>query len=237
MNLEKLITENNPNDHARRILADTRTVLMVGVSGAGKDTIIRELVARGGYHPLVTSTTREMRVNNGVPEQDGVEYHFLTIDRAEEYLLAGKYIEASLVHGYVYGLTVDELERAHDSGKIAITDMDPQGAEKYKTLDDSVITIFVLPPSHQELMARLDNRYESQAAFLEAWPTRRESAIAELVDALEKPYYQFVINDDLSDAVEACDRIAHGEFTTEDEQTAGRIAAHSLLRSLQSENH
>lgn len=229
---ERMIAANEPNERARTLLAETTIVLMVGMSGVGRDTIINQLVARGGYYPLLTATTRPMRINNGVMERDGVEYRFLSTEQAVEYLQAGEYVEVSPVHDHINGLLVDELQRAHDSGQIAITDMDPQGAAKYRTLSDAVIPIFVLPPTYDAWMNRMRERYDSPADFNAAWPRRRQSAIMELGMALDAPFYRFVVNDELSEAVVACDQIAHGHVADEATESHNRELAHSLLDQL-----
>lgn len=235
---ERLLAEianNKPSDRARRLLSEMVTVLMVGASGSGRDTIIRALVDKGGYWPLLTSTTRPMRINNGVMESDGVEYNFLTEELAIDHLRAGDYLEVSPVHGHINGLLVDELQRAHDSGKIAITDMDPQGADKYMKLSDKVISIFMLPPSYEVWLSRLRQRYESDEAFEAAWPRRRQSADMELEMALNVPYYHFVINDDIFETTRICDQIAMGEGLSADLQQRGVVLARELLNRLRLE--
>jgi len=230
---KQMIAESVPNERARTLLIDTPMVVMVGVSGAGRDTIINQLVDRGGYYPLVTSTTRAPRINNGVMEQDGVEYNFLTTEQARERLAAGDYVEVSPVHDHINGLLVDELERAHESGKIAITDMDPQGASKYYALSDHVIAIFVLPPDYDEWMSRNRLRYASEVDFVDAWPRRRESAIMELEMAMRDTFYHFVVNNELQHAVDACDDIAHGVPIDEESRGRGKMLASAILAQLQ----
>jgi len=229
---ERMIAAYQPGERARVLLGETAMVLMVGVSGVGRDTIINQLVAKGGYYPLVTSTTRAPRVNDGVMEQDGVEYWFVTEEQARERMEAGEYVEVSPVHDRINGLLIDELQRAHETGKIAITDMDPQGAYKYHELSDHVIAIFVLPPSYDEWMSRNRLRYASDEAFTEAWPRRRESAIMELEMAMRDPFYHFVINDELTHAIEQCDNIARGIPIDTEAQDKGRMLASAILTKL-----
>ena len=224
-----------PGDQARALLSETKMVLMVGMSGVGRDTIINELVRRGAYYPLVTSTTRLPRVNDGIMEQNGVEYYFLTPDQATHNLEQGGYVEVSPVHDHVNGLLIEELQRAHDSGKIAISDVDPQGAMKYRQLSDTVTAIFVLPPSYEEWMRRNKQRYASDDEFTAAWPRRRQSAMMELNMAIHAPFYHFVINDQVTHAVDACDAIAHGAPLDQAAQEKGIALARAILASLQAE--
>jgi len=224
-----------PGDQARALLSETKLVLMVGMSGVGRDTIINELVRRGAYYPLVTSTTRLPRVNDGIMEQNGVEYYFLTSDQATYNLEQGGYIEVSPVHDHVNGLLVEELRRAHDSGKIAVSDVDPQGASKYHQLSDSVTAVFVLPPSYEEWMRRNKQRYATDEDFAVAWPRRRQSAMMELDMAIHDPFYHFVINDDIAHAVNACDEIAHGAPLDQTAQDKGIALAKTILVQLRAE--
>lgn len=224
-----------PGDQARALLSETKMVLMVGMSGVGRDTIINELIRHGAYYPLVTSTTRLPRANNGIMEQNGVEYYFLTSDQATQHLEHGGYIEVSPVHDHVNGLLVEELQRAHDSGKTAISDVDPQGASKYHQLSDTVTAIFVLPPSYEEWMRRNKQRYASDDEFTAVWPRRRQSAMMELDMAIHAPFYHFVINNQVTHAVNVCDAIAHGAPLDRAAQEKGIALARAILASLQAE--
>jgi guanylate kinase len=232
-----MIAAYQPSEHARKLLGKTPMLLMVGMSGVGRDTIISKLVARGGYYPLVTSTTRPPRSNNDIMERDGVEYHFLTKDQARGYLETGVYVEVSPVHDHINGLLTDELQRAYASGGIAITDMETQGALKYHQLSDNVIAIFVLPPSYEEWMRRNRKRYASDIDFNAAWPRRRQSAIMELEMALESSFYYFVVNDELGEAVDACDRIAHGRPIEQLVQQQSVALAHAILERLRHDKY
>lgn len=230
-----LINNYIPSENAVNTLRQTPLVLIVGITGSGRDTLINELVKTGEYYQLVTTTTRAPRTNNGVPEQHGVEYYFDTPEHAVENIKKGEYIEVSIVHGNINGLLVDELERAKQSGKIAITDIDDQGTYKYWSISPNVIPLFVVPPNFDEWLRRLKLRYQSTEEFEATWPTRRESAIRELESALNEPYYHYVINDDLDDAVRACAGIAHGhtDVTNHKNANARQIVVH-LLESLRS---
>ena len=74
------------------------------------------------------------------------------------------------------------------------------------------MAIFVVPPSFEVWMQRIKHRYDSEAEFNEAWPALRASAIRELEDALSKPYYHFLVNEDLDQAVHSAEGIiAHDD--------------------------
>jgi guanylate kinase len=230
--IEEQIKNYKPNQAGAELLGATEVVLLVGITGAGKDTVLREMLKSGTFHNLITTVTRPPRYNNGVLEQDGVEYHFINDEAAVKLLEAGEYVEASLVHGRIYGVTAEEIRRAHDKNMVALADVDVQGVAKYKKVSDNVTAIFLVPPSYAEWRRRVRNRYPTEEEFLEDWPNRRRSAVVELERALATPYYHFVINDELSETVHACMQIAHrrDEFVRKDDEV--RLRTRDLLDAL-----
>lgn len=231
MDLEERIATYHPPKEAKDVIKHTNIALLVGISGAGKDTIKHELLKRPEFGEIISHTTRQPRENGGILEKNGVDYHFIDLARAEEMLRHGEFVEAKLVHGTVYGTSIAEVENAGRAGT-AITDVDVQGVAEYKAVTDKVIAIFVIPPSYDEWLRRLKSRYSTGEEFMREWPRRRASAIEELQRALELPYYHCVINDDLSRAVEASADIANRPdmFTRKDDEA--RIAARELLQEI-----
>ena len=231
MDLERRIATYQPPKKARDVIRHTKIALLVGISGAGKDTIKRELLKRPEFGEIISHTTRPPRENEGVLEQNGVDYHFIDEEEARIMLERGDFVEAKLVHGTVYGTSIAEVERAGRKGT-AITDIDVQGVTEYKNVTDQVVAIFVLPPSYNEWIRRLKRRYTTDEDFLREWPKRRDSAVRELQRALELPYYHCVINDDLERAVEVSAEIAARPdvFTRKDDEA--RLAARDLLRKI-----
>lgn len=215
-----MIDQYAPRESGIELLRETPLVLLVGITGAGKNTVLNEMVKTGEFRDLITTITRELRYNDGVLEREGVDYYFINEERARDLLETGQYLEVSLVHDRVYGVTEDEIRRARMAGKIAIADIDVQGVEKYKRLSPNVTAIFLVPPSYEEWRRRVSGRYTDEHAFLEDWPNRRQSAIMELERALATPYYHFVINDELLDAVNACIKISHNQdlFVRKDDE-------------------
>lgn len=236
-NIEARIDNYTPNQAGIELLGNTEVVLLVGITGAGKNTVLGEMLKTGEFHDLITTITREPRYNNGILEQDGVDYHFIDNETALDLMEKGEYVEVSLVHGRIYGVTSGEIARAHNEGKIAIADVDVQGVAKYKKLSDTVTAIFLVPPSYQEWKNRVRQRYPDEDAFLADWPNRRRSSVYELERALSTPQYHFVINDDLSLAVEACTKIARArrrdEIVRKDDEV--RLRTRDLLDALVAE--
>jgi len=203
----------------------------VGISGAGKGTIRDQLMHTGGYHRIVTSTTRQPRSNNGVLERDGVDYHFLSFAEAERMLDAGEYVEAALYSGNVYGASVAELRDAHAADQIAIADIEVQGVATYMKIDpQNTHAVFIVPPSYDEWQKRLLGRYQS-AIDRADYDKRMQAARHELQHVLEVPYYHFVVNNVLGDAVTKAASIVAGKRGPEAEAT-GRQTAEDILRRL-----
>lgn len=208
---------------AIKLIRNTKMVFMVGITGAGKDSLLEKLLETGKYHHIVSHTTRPIRKNHGIWEQDGVDYHFINFETAENMLDAGGYIEAKLFSGNIYGTSVAEIQMAHDEGKIAISDVDVRGVAEYRAVADNVIPVFILPPDFETWQKRLRSRYEGKVDLADL-NKRMTAALDELKEALTREYFEFVINDDLSKTVEVADEIAHGHISSKKNKQAKTIA-------------
>lgn len=219
------------SESAKTALKDNPFVLLTSVSSAGRNTMIRELIKGDKYHFVVSDTTRKPRVNDGVLEKDGKEYYFKTEDQVLKGLKKGQYLEAAIIHNQqVSGVSVRELTKAKSENKIAISDIDVQGVDRIQACSDSVIPIFVIPPSYVEWRERLRKRGEMSDRELK---NRLDSAEQELKFALSKDYFHFLINNSLEVAIKGLDKIAHGTIDSEHE-AEGRRAAEQILQELQS---
>lgn len=233
MDLENLLANYAPDAQKIVELRSVPVCLIVGIMGAGKDTIKKQLLARGDYFEFVSYTTRLPRSNNGIMETHGKEYFFVDLVEAARMLKNGEFIEAKKVGSNIYGTGIATLVAAKASGKIALNDLDIQGVAEYKQLLPQTIAVFILPPSFEEWQKRVRSRYASDEDFQAIWPERRDVAIAELQTALSVPYYHFVINDDLDTAVEAVDKIAHYDDKFHRKDDEARLLARDLLESIQ----
>lgn len=233
--LERLIADYRPTDETIALVRQTRLALLAGISGAGKDTIKRRLLEHSEFRDIISHTTRQPRVNNHRNEMDGIDYHFITTEEAQQMLENRAFIEAKFVHGTVYGTSVAELVAAHDEGRTAITDIDVQGVAEYEALAPDCIAIFIVPPDYDTWIQRLSSRYATQEEFQAEWPKRRQSAIAELTHALEVPYYHVIINDDLDRAVRVVREIAERGDVFNRRDDEARLAARGLLERIVAE--
>lgn len=232
MNIHEKIDSYAPTESVKELVHSTKIALLVGITGAGKDTIKHELLKNDDFRDIISHTTRAPRMNAGVMEIDGVDYHFISLDEAEKNLNEHQYVEAKCVHGTVYATPVSEIRAAHETGKVAITDIDVQGVAEYKHMSSQVVAIFILPPDFDTWQDRLMKRYQTNEEYLNEWPKRRTSAISELTNALEVPYYHFVINDLLDRAVEATRDIALRTDTFHRKDDEARLLARDLLETI-----
>lgn len=229
--LKQKLDQYKPSAATIELIRSTPIVLLVGVSGAGKDSIKQKLLATGQYHHIVSHTTRAPRENKGIMEQDGREYHFIDLAEAAKMLDEQTFVEAKMYSGNIYGTSAAEIQRARDEDKIALTDIEVQGVTEYEALAPNVIAVFVLPPSYEVWQQRLKSRYEESDINPIDISRRMQTARAELHEALTKDYFRFVINDELAAAVEAVDQIAHGAPAGQESHSA-RVLAQELLDKL-----
>lgn len=234
MEIERLASDYKINQYGIEVVRGAKTVFIVGITSAGKDTIIKKMLEQPDYHLIVSHTTRQPRINNNVMEKDGIDYHFVTRQQMAELLAERKMIEVNCFGGNYYGTSLNELIIASDENKIAISDIDINGISSYYDIaPNSVTAIFIVPPNYNVWLDRVRNRYESIELFEKDWLVRREIAIKELEHVLSVPHYHFVINDDLDRAVKVVNKIAHHEnnvFNRVDDEA--RLIAWDLLDAI-----
>lgn len=201
-------------------------IVLSAPSGAGKTTIARMLLDRRsdvGYS--VSCTTRAPRG----AERDGVDYHFLSPAAFEAAVRRDEFAEWAEVHGKRYGTLKSEVQRVMDAGKHVMLDIDVQGARQVVQRFTDAVTIFVVPPTVEALVARLTGRKTESA---EALALRLRNAQSELAEA--EQYQHVVVNDDLQHAVAKVSGIIDEEVTRRDrlpalgeqvQQVIGRLRA------------
>jgi guanylate kinase len=228
--LEQKLANYKTPKKAIELIAKTKMVFLVGIAGAGKNTILTELLKSSEYEFIVSHTSRNPRVNLGVPEQDGIDYHFISLDQAEEMLDNQEFVEAKIVHDKIYGTSIKEIEDIHRKGKIALTDIDIQGVVEYNAISKETIPIFVLPPDFATWQQRLETRYGAGAVDADDLKKRMETAEFELQEALDKEYFEFVVNDNLDRAVNAVKEIAKGNISAKKNEEARQLAKALLVK-------
>jgi guanylate kinase len=133
-------------------------------SGAGKTTLTRNLLEQEENVSLsISVTTRERRAS----EIDGVHYHFISKRKFELMRDGGELLEWAEVHGNHYGTPREPVERALEEGRDILFDIDWQGTQQlYERMRDDVVSVFVLPPTAEELKARLERRAEDSPEII-----------------------------------------------------------------------
>jgi guanylate kinase len=153
-----------------------KVIILAAPSGAGKTTITKYLLDR--FSRLAFSISATTRAPRGA-EQDGVEYHFLSLAKFEGLIYQNEFIEYEQVYnGVYYGTLKSELKRIWDLGKVPVLDIDVKGAIRVQQqLGEKCISIFIMPPSVDALKERLLNR---QTETPESIQTRIDKAEYEI---------------------------------------------------------
>jgi guanylate kinase len=132
--------------------------LLSAPSGAGKTTLIRasmaELEVSGPIAFSVSHTTRRPRAG----EEAGRDYHFVNRDEFQRMIAADQFLEWAEVHGNYYGTSKDAVLPLLARGVDVLVDLDVQGAERLMRSFPEAFSIFVLPPSYDDLVQRLEGR-------------------------------------------------------------------------------
>ena len=164
-------------------------------SGSGKTTIVRRLLEQ--FTNLEFSISATSRAPRGV-EKNGVDYYFLTAEEFAEAVAADKFVEWEEVYkGTCYGTLRSEMERIWTKGNVILFDVDVMGGIRLKEIfGEDAMSIFVMPPSIEELRRRLEGRGTDAPEVIEK---RIAKASFELTKAPE--FDRQVINDDLEVAV------------------------------------
>ena len=153
-----------------------KVIILAAPSGAGKTTITKYLLER--FPRLSFSISATTRAPRGA-EQDGVEYHFLSLAKFEGLIYQNEFLEYEQVYeGVYYGTLKSELKRIWDLGKVPVLDIDVKGAiNVQQELGDKSLSIFIMPPSVDALKQRLLNR---QTETTESIQTRIDKAEYEI---------------------------------------------------------
>ena len=157
----------------------TKPLLIVvsGPSGTGKDAVLTKMKELG--YPaeyVITVTTRRQRAK----ETDNVDYHFVSTERFQEMISGNELLEWANVYGNWYGVPSQPVKQALDKGRDIIVKVDIQGAATIKKILPQAVFIFLLPPSMEELTARLKQRHTESPFDLALRIKTAEEEIKEL---------------------------------------------------------
>ncbi|CAN7266582.1 MULTISPECIES: guanylate kinase [unclassified Variovorax] len=157
-------------------------------SGAGKSSLVKALMELdSAVQPSVSHTTRPPRGQ----EKHGREYFFASRSEFDAMVASDAFVEWAHVHGQRYGTSKKAIEERIAQGADVILEIDFQGALQIRKTFANAVTIFILPPSWEELRSRLERRGEDSAAVIEL---RLQNAAEEMARANE---FDFVIINEL----------------------------------------
>ena len=165
-------------------------VILSSPSGAGKTTLVKEISKRNKFQISISHTTRKPRLN----ETDGKDYFFVSESKFKLLIDENKFLEYAKVFNHYYGSSKDVVFEKLKNGENVIFDIDWQGTQQIinQKLNYKILTIFILPPTRDELYNRLMNRDRDD----EKIANERMKQFNE--DVLHWKDYDFVaINDDL----------------------------------------
>lgn len=173
----------------------TRLVVLAGPTAVGKGTVAAQIRAQ---HPevwvSVSMTTRPPRPG----EVDGIHYHFVTSEQFEQAKAEGQLLEWATVHGtHQYGTPRGPVQQALAQDRLAMLEIDLQGARQVRASMPSALLAFLAPPSREELVRRLVGRGTESEAERER---RLQTADVEMAAADE--FDVVVVNDDVQRAAE-----------------------------------
>jgi guanylate kinase len=180
-------------------------LVLTGPSGCGKTTVYKELLKkRDDISFSVSYTTRKKRES----ETHGVDYFFIDKDEFLHKVERGDFVEWAEVHGDLKGTDRNNLELCIKGHRACLLDIDVQGAMQIIEKYPSVVTIFVMAPSLEDLRKRLEKRgTESKDAM------RIRLANAEKELEYKKYFHYIVVNDRVENAVGNIESIIEKEFS------------------------
>ncbi|PCJ48011.1 MAG: guanylate kinase [Gammaproteobacteria bacterium] len=179
-------------------------------SGAGKTSLLKALTSKDeGIATAISTTTRTKRLG----EVDGTDYHFVTPDEFQNLIELDDFLEHAEVFGNLYGTSKIRLNEALKNGLDLILEIDWQGAQQIRQQLPSTTSIFILPPSRDELANRLKGRGQDDDSVIQK---RMSAAIEEISHFNEYDY--LVINDDFDQALNELEHIILAQRLTQTRQ-------------------
>ena len=180
-----------------------RLFVISAPSGAGKTSLVKTLVERSNNLAVsVSHTTRSMRPG----EVDGVNYHFVSESAFTHLRDSEGFFEWAQVFDNYYGTSREGVEHQLAKGLDVILEIDWQGARQVKSLVESAVSIFVLPPSTEALRERLTGRGQDDASVIER---RMKSARDEIIHYTEADFV--VLNDVFNEALSDLESIIYSQ--------------------------
>jgi guanylate kinase len=179
-----------------------RLFVIAAPSGAGKTTLVKALTTRNPELRFsISYTTRPKRRN----EADGVDYLFVDKDRFDELRTAGALLESAEVFDNFYGTSREQVNEHLENGHHVILEIDWQGAQQVREAMPECVTVFILPPTREELERRLRTRGTDSDEVIQR---RLRDSLSDMSHWNEFDYVIF--NDDLDKAVADLESVLAG---------------------------
>ena len=191
-------------------------------SGAGKSTLSRRLLASdAAVRMSISATTRPMRPG----EEEGKDYFFVSPSMFQQMARTNAFLEHATVFDNHYGTPKEPVQMALAQGKDVLFDIDWQGTQQLREqAGDDLVSIFVLPPSHDELERRLRSRAQDSEDVVQARMSKASSEISHWAE-----YDYVVINDDLDSTLAKIQTILEAERMKRRRQTGITEFARKLM--------
>lgn len=176
-------------------LDTSRIVILSGPSGVGKDSVLNRWMERNPrVERVVAACTRQPREG----EVDGRDYHFLSLEGFHDQAAAGRFLEFKEVHGNWYATPWSGIEAILEREGIAVLKIDVQGAEQVVRDHPEIVTVFLLPPSMEELERRIRGRGTEDEAVI----AKRLQNAREEIAAAARFYKHQLVNDEIESVVD-----------------------------------
>lgn len=225
-----LLAQYHPSESAKELFRKLNFVVLSGVAGGGRNTVISRLVAQDNYYFIVSDTTRPPKVRDGKLEENGVQYWFRTEDEVLADVKDGRFLEAELIHDQqISGVSLRELETALSSKRTAIAEVEFGGANSIARANPHAHIIGLLPPSFSEWKRRLENR---EVMSTEEYANRMRTAEKVIANMLEHDYFSIVLNDTIDDAASDIKLVVAGNYPL-DKNSRARQVAEEMLAAVQ----
>ena len=180
-------------------------------SGAGKTSLVAALLdADPLVRKSVSFTTRTPRPG----EINGREYNFVEMDEFERMRARGEFVESALVHGNHYGTSHQWIGARMAQGRDILLEIDWQGAAQVRRVNPAAVSIFILPPSYEALLSRLNNRATDAPGIIAQRLHNAHQEISHLVD-----FDYVIINEDFDRAAQELAAIVVAERLKRTRQT------------------
>lgn len=223
--INRTIDSYQPNPDVLEQFRASSFAVIAGPTAAGKDTLRDALCADEGYVRVLSTTTRPRRED----ETEGKTYHFVSYDEIKKQLQAGHHFQVALVHKQqVSGMHINEIKKIGQN-EMGLSILIVQVERQLHRLKPGIRTIFLIPPSFEELANRLKRERITESAEINR---RLTAAKKEIKIALNTPRYQCIISDEQMNVRRVARMFLQtGKMNTHEDNRA-RKAMDSILEQL-----